>query len=78
MNSLTLPFGKTTAKRRSETAAFCADPFAKPPPYLSPRIRTILLFVSFSLFVPLRESSLFREAIVARFLAQVNGRKIVA
>ena len=69
------PFGKMTDKRRGEMAAFCADPLAKPLPYLSPRA---VPFCCLSLFVPLREFYLFREAIVARFHAQVNGRKIVA
>ena len=66
------------AEQRGDEAAFCADPLAKPLPYLSPRAVPFYCLSSLSLFVPLREFSLFREAIVARFLAQVNGRKIVA
>ena len=45
-----------------DEAAFCADPLAKPLPYLSPRARTVLVFVPLFLFFPLREFYLFREA----------------
>ena len=49
-------FGKKTAKRRGDEAAFCADPLAKPLPYLSPR--AVFRGVEFFCL----RISLFREA----------------